>query len=43
MGEHTVTSFDEELDAMDTMIRTMGERAAEMVDMATRARLAADV
>ncbi|MAW88028.1 MAG: phosphate transport system regulatory protein PhoU [Phyllobacteriaceae bacterium] len=43
MGEHTVTSFDEELDAMDTMIRTMGERAAEMVDMATRALLTGDV
>jgi len=42
MGEHTVTSFDEELEHIDRLIRDMGDRAATMVDHSTRALLKAD-
>jgi phosphate transport system protein len=42
MSEHTVKSFDEELAAIDTMIREMGELAASMVERATRAMVEAD-
>jgi phosphate transport system protein len=43
MGEHTVTSFDEELEHIDRVIRDMGELAGSMVAGSTRALLASDV
>src|SRR5690554_4906754 len=36
MGEHTVTSFDEDLDAIDRLIREMGDLAGGMVAAAGR-------
>ena len=42
MGEHTVTSFDEELDHIDRLITDMGDHARRMVQNATRALLASD-
>ena len=42
MGEHTVTSFDEELEAIAGLIRDMGERAGDMVAMAAKALTSAD-
>jgi phosphate transport system protein len=42
MGEHTVASFDEELDRIDRLIRDMDELAAAMVAASIRALLASD-
>lgn len=42
MGEHTVASFDEELDSIDRLIRDMGALSATMVADATRALLSSD-
>ncbi len=42
MGEHTVSSFDEELEAIASLIRDMGERAGDMVAMAAKALTSAD-
>jgi len=42
MGQHTVTSFDEELEHLDRLIRDMGDLAATMTQAATRALLYAD-
>jgi phosphate transport system protein len=42
MGEHTVTSFDEELQYIDQLIRDMGDHACRMVQDATRALLGSD-
>ncbi|MCO5080440.1 MAG: phosphate signaling complex protein PhoU [Rhizobiaceae bacterium] len=42
MGEHTVTSFDEELDHIDRLITDMGDHARRMVQNATRALLTSD-
>ncbi len=43
MGEHTVTSYDEELGDIDRLIREMGALSTAMVDSAMRSLLAADV
>jgi phosphate transport system protein len=42
MGEHTVTSFDVELEHIDRLIREMGDLAGAMVSGAARALLASD-
>ncbi|MEO9336535.1 phosphate signaling complex protein PhoU [Mesorhizobium sp. SB112] len=42
MGEHTVTSFDEELEQIDRLIREMGDNAGSMVADAIRALLSSD-
>ncbi len=42
MGEHTVTSFDEELDHIDRLIREMGDLAGSMVAAATRSLVDSD-
>ncbi len=42
MGEHTVASFDEELQSIDRLLCDMGELSASMVDDATRALLSSD-
>ena len=42
MGEHTVSSFDEELNEIDRLIREMARTAAAMVDGAIKALLAGD-
>lgn len=42
MGEHTVTSFDEDLGHIDRLIRDMGELSGAMLATATRALLASD-
>jgi phosphate transport system protein len=42
MGEHTVRSFDEELEHIDRLIREMGDLAGSMVAGSTRALLASD-
>ncbi|MCR5856887.1 phosphate signaling complex protein PhoU [Mesorhizobium sp. J428] len=42
MGEHTVTSFDEELEHIDRLIRDMGGLAGSMVSGSTRALLTSD-
>ena len=42
MGEHTVTSFDQELQAIDSLILAMGMQAASMVQDSTRALLGAE-
>jgi phosphate transport system protein len=42
MGEHTVTAFDEELDAIERLIRDMGDLAAAMIDTAARSLVASD-
>ena len=40
MGEHTVTSFDEDLEHIDRLIRDMGDLAGAMVSASIRALLA---
>jgi phosphate transport system protein len=42
MGEHTVSSFDEDLDHIDRLIRDMGDLSATMVSSSTKALLASD-
>jgi len=42
MGQHTVTSFDEDLDAIDRLIHDMGDLADAMVAASARALLASD-
>lgn len=42
MGEHTVTSFDDELEHIDRLIRDMGDLAGSMLAGATRALLSPD-
>ncbi|WP_265517670.1 phosphate signaling complex protein PhoU [Nitratireductor luteus] len=42
MGEHTVTSFDEDLAQIDRLIRDMGDLAGVMTQDATRALLKSD-
>jgi phosphate transport system protein len=43
MGEHTVTSFDEDLDAIDTLIRDMGDLADSMVAASARSLVTSDI
>jgi len=43
MARHTVTSFDDELDHIDRLIRDMGDLARSMVDSATRSLINSDV
>ena len=43
MGEHTVTSFDEELGQIDRLITDMGDQARQMVQNATRSLLTSDL
>ena len=42
MGEHTVSSFDEELDHIDKLIREMADLSSAMVGASIRALLASD-
>ncbi|CAN0654967.1 phosphate signaling complex protein PhoU [Nitratireductor aquimarinus] len=42
MGEHTVSSFDEELGEIDRLIRDMGDLSGEMTRASTRALLHSD-
>ena len=42
MGEHTVTSFDDDLDEIDQLIRDMADLAGAMVGASIRALLASD-
>ena len=42
MGEHTVSSFDEDLDHIDRLIRDMGDLSSAMVSSSTKALLASD-
>ena len=42
MGEHTVSSFDEDLGHIDRLIRDMGDLSGSMVSSSTRALLASD-
>ena len=42
MGEHTVTSFDEDLDAIDRLIREMGDLAGGMVAASARSLVTSD-
>jgi phosphate transport system protein len=42
MTEHTVAAFDDDLNAVDRLIREMGDLAAAMVGAATRALLDLD-
>jgi len=42
MGEHTVSSFDEELEHIDRLIRDMGDLAGAMVQASTRALVQSD-
>jgi phosphate transport system protein len=42
MGEHTVTSFDEELEHIDRLLRDMGALAGTMVQASTRALVNSD-
>ena len=42
MGEHTVTSFDEDLKHIDTLLRDMGALAGSMVEASARALLHSD-
>jgi phosphate transport system protein len=42
MGEHTVSSFDEDLDHIDRLIRDMGDLSGSMVSSSTKALLASD-
>jgi phosphate transport system protein len=42
MGEHTVSSFDEDLDHIDRLIRDMGDLSGSMLSSSTRALLASD-
>jgi phosphate transport system protein len=43
MGEHTVSSFDEDLKAIDSLIRDMGDLSGSMVSGSTNALLASDI
>jgi len=43
MGDHTVTSFDDDLEHIQRLINDMGDLAADMVGAAIRALLASDV
>ena len=42
MGEHTVTSFDEDLDHIQRLVRDMGDLSGSMVSASIRALLASD-
>ena len=42
MGEHTVTSFDEDLDHIQQLVRDMGDLSGSMVGAAIRALLVSD-
>jgi phosphate transport system protein len=42
MGEHTVRSFDEELEHIDRLLHDMGDLAGSMVQASTRALLTSD-
>ncbi len=42
MGEHTVTSFDDDLEIIDQLIREMGDLSGSMLGDATRALLQSD-
>jgi phosphate transport system protein len=42
MGEHTVSSFDEDLDHIDRLIRDMGDLSGSMVSSSTKALLSSD-
>lgn len=42
MGEHTVASFDEDLEQISQLIRDMGDLARSMVGGSTRALLNSD-
>jgi phosphate transport system protein len=42
MGEHTVSSFDQDLQQIDTLIREMSDLAGSMVDASVRALLHTD-
>ncbi|MBO6717368.1 MAG: phosphate signaling complex protein PhoU [Rhizobiaceae bacterium] len=42
MGEHTVTSFDDELEHIDRLLRDMGDLAGSMVQSSTRALVNSD-
>jgi phosphate transport system protein len=42
MGEHTVSSFDEDLDHIDRLIRDMGDLSSSMVSSSTKALLSSD-
>ncbi len=42
MGEHTVTSFDQDLQHIDTLLRDMGALAGSMVEASARALLNSD-
>ncbi|HHZ10716.1 MAG TPA: phosphate signaling complex protein PhoU [Rhizobiales bacterium] len=42
MGEHTVTSFDQDLQHIDTLLRDMGALAGSMVEASARALLESD-
>jgi len=42
MGQHTVTSFGEELDQIDRLIRDMGDLAGEMVSASSQSLFASD-
>src|SRR5919197_1398792 len=43
MGEHTVRSFDEDLERIDQLIRDMGELSGTMVSGSTQALLSSDI
>jgi phosphate transport system protein len=43
MGEHTVASFDEELESIDQLIRDMGQLSGSMVSGSTHALLSSDI
>src|SRR5690606_29950585 len=42
MGQHTVTSFDDDLKAIDRLIHAMGDLGAEMVVASTRSLVETD-
>ena len=42
MGQHTVSSFDEDLEAIDHLIRDMGDLSGSMVSGSTHALLTSD-
>ena len=42
MGEHTVTSFDEDLDHIQRLVRDMGDLSGTMVGASIRALLTSD-
>jgi len=43
MGEHTVRSFDEDLDSIDQLIRDMGQLSGSMLSGSTQALLSSDI